>query len=43
MRKATLYIAYVSRKYLSLKVRTFIDFCVEWVSTHAPPEPPTAR
>jgi DNA-binding transcriptional LysR family regulator len=43
MRKATLYIAYVSRKYLSLKVRTFIDFCVERVSTHAPPAPPANR
>jgi DNA-binding transcriptional LysR family regulator len=43
MREATVYIAYVSRKYLPLKIRTFIDFCVEWVSTHAPPEPPAAR
>ena len=43
MREATLYIAYVSRKYLSLKIRTFIDFCVEWASTHAPPKPPATR
>jgi DNA-binding transcriptional LysR family regulator len=43
MREATIYMAYVSRKYLSLKIRTFIDFCVEWVSTHAPPQPPAAR
>jgi DNA-binding transcriptional LysR family regulator len=40
MREATIYIAYVSRKHLSLKIRTFIDFCVEWVSTHRPPKPP---
>jgi DNA-binding transcriptional LysR family regulator len=43
MREATIYIAYVSRKYLPLKIRTFIDFCVEWVSTHAPPGPPAAQ
>jgi DNA-binding transcriptional LysR family regulator len=43
MREATMYVAYVSRKYLPLKIRTFIDFCVEWVSTHTPPKPPTAR
>jgi DNA-binding transcriptional LysR family regulator len=43
MREATIYVTYVSRKYLPLKIRTFIDFCVEWVSTHAPPGPPTAR
>jgi DNA-binding transcriptional LysR family regulator len=43
MREATMYVAYVSRKYLPLKIRTFIDFCVEWVSTHTPPKPPTVR
>jgi len=43
MREATMYITYVSRKYLSLKIRTFIDFCVEWVSTHTLPKPPAAR
>jgi DNA-binding transcriptional LysR family regulator len=43
MREATIYIVYVSRKYLPLKIRTFIDFCVEWVSTHAPPQPPAAQ
>jgi DNA-binding transcriptional LysR family regulator len=43
MREATIYIAYVSRKYLPLKIRTFIDFCVEWVSTHAASQPPAAR
>jgi DNA-binding transcriptional LysR family regulator len=43
MREATMYVAYASRKYLSLKIRTFIDFCVEWVSTHSPPKPPAAR
>jgi DNA-binding transcriptional LysR family regulator len=43
MREATIYMAYVSRKYLPLKIRTFIDFLVEWVSTHTPPKPPAAR
>jgi DNA-binding transcriptional LysR family regulator len=43
MREATIYVAYISRKYLPLKIRTFIDFCLEWVSTHTPPKPPTAR
>jgi DNA-binding transcriptional LysR family regulator len=43
MREATMYIAYASRKHLSLKIRTFIDFCVEWVSTHSPPKPPATR
>ena len=43
IREATIYLAYVSRKYLPLKIRTFIDFCVEWVATHTPPEAPVAR
>jgi hypothetical protein len=32
-----------SRGTASRTVRTFTDFCVEWVSTHAPPQPPAAR
>ena len=30
--KATIYLVYVSRKYLPLKLRTFIDFVVDHVS-----------
>jgi DNA-binding transcriptional LysR family regulator len=37
----TLYVVYVSRKYLPLKIRAFIDFLMEWVA--AVPIPKLAR
>jgi DNA-binding transcriptional LysR family regulator len=33
LRQATLYIVYISRKYVPLKIRTFVDFMVESLST----------
>jgi DNA-binding transcriptional LysR family regulator len=39
LQKATLYIVYVSRKYVPLKIRTFVDFMVESLSIAAIPEP----
>jgi DNA-binding transcriptional LysR family regulator len=32
LRDVTLYLVYVSRKYVPLKIRTFVDFFVEYVS-----------
>jgi DNA-binding transcriptional LysR family regulator len=39
LQKATLYVVYVSRKYVPLKIRTFVDFIVESISIAAIPEP----
>jgi DNA-binding transcriptional LysR family regulator len=37
LRRTTLYTVYVSRKYLSLKIRSFIDFLAEFVAAAAAP------
>jgi DNA-binding transcriptional LysR family regulator len=39
LQQATLYAIYVSRKYVPLKIRTFVDFIVESISVSAIPEP----
>jgi DNA-binding transcriptional LysR family regulator len=39
LRRTTLYALYISRKYVSLKIRSFIDFLVESVSASAAPKP----
>jgi DNA-binding transcriptional LysR family regulator len=38
IREPTLYLVYVSRKYLPLKIRAFIDFMLESISKVAPPK-----
>jgi DNA-binding transcriptional LysR family regulator len=38
LREPTLYLVYVSRKYLPLKIRAFIDFMLESISKAAAPE-----
>jgi len=38
LREPTLYLVYVSRKYLPLKIRAFIDFMLESISKVAPPK-----
>ncbi|HEY0801735.1 MAG TPA: LysR family transcriptional regulator [Steroidobacteraceae bacterium] len=45
LQQATLYIVYMSRKYVPLKIRTFVDFIVESLSISAIPEarPAAAR
>jgi DNA-binding transcriptional LysR family regulator len=37
-RETTLYLVYVSRKYLPLKIRAFVDFLVEAISKVPPPK-----
>jgi DNA-binding transcriptional LysR family regulator len=39
LRRTTLYLVYISRKYVPLKVRSFMDFVVELVATPAPAPP----
>ncbi|HEX3842933.1 MAG TPA: LysR family transcriptional regulator [Steroidobacteraceae bacterium] len=39
LRQTTLYLVYVSRKYVPLKIRSFIDFVVEFVAAAAAHEP----
>jgi DNA-binding transcriptional LysR family regulator len=39
----TLYFVYVSRKYVPLKIRTFVDFFVEYMSRFPVPRPAVAR
>jgi DNA-binding transcriptional LysR family regulator len=39
LQPATLYLVYVSRKYVPLKIRTFVDFIVEAISVSAIPDP----
>jgi DNA-binding transcriptional LysR family regulator len=39
LQQATMYIVYLSRKYVPLKIRTFIDFMVESLSISSLPEP----
>jgi DNA-binding transcriptional LysR family regulator len=41
--EGTVYLVYVSRKYVPLKLRAFIDFLVEYVSTFPPERLPHAR
>jgi hypothetical protein len=41
--QATLYIVYVSRKYVPLKMRTFIDFLVEYTGKFQKDWTPAAR
>ena len=36
LRQTTLYLVYASRKYVPLKIRSFIDFVVEYVAASAP-------
>jgi DNA-binding transcriptional LysR family regulator len=43
LRQATLYIVYVSRKHVPLKIRSFIDFLVTSVRQTPEPELPTIR
>jgi DNA-binding transcriptional LysR family regulator len=38
LRQTTLYLVYASRKYVPLKVRSFIDFVIEYVAASAPPD-----
>jgi DNA-binding transcriptional LysR family regulator len=38
LRQTTLYLVYISRKYVPLKVRTFMDFVLEFVSASAAPD-----
>ena len=38
IREPTLYLVYVSRKYLPLKIRAFIDFIIETISKVPPPK-----
>ena len=38
IREPTLYLVYVSRKYLPLKIRAFVDFILETISKVPPPE-----
>jgi len=38
LRQTTLYAVYISRKYVPLKIRSFIDFSVEFVSALAAPD-----
>jgi DNA-binding transcriptional LysR family regulator len=37
--EVTLYVVYVSRKYVPLKIRTFVDFVVQGVSRFSLPRP----
>jgi DNA-binding transcriptional LysR family regulator len=38
IREPTLYLVYVSRKYLPIKIRAFIDFILESISNVPPPK-----
>jgi DNA-binding transcriptional LysR family regulator len=40
VREAMLYVVYASRKFLPLKVRTFVDFIIESLSATTEPKPP---
>jgi DNA-binding transcriptional LysR family regulator len=40
LRRATLYLVYVSRKYVPLKIRSFIDILVTSSAQLQEPEPP---
>jgi DNA-binding transcriptional LysR family regulator len=40
LKQGTLYFVYVSREYVPLKIRSFIDFAVESVAHAPPPRPP---
>jgi DNA-binding transcriptional LysR family regulator len=40
--EATLYLLYVSRMYMPLKIRTFVDFFVESIGRIADPKPAVA-
>lgn len=39
LRQTTLYLVYASRKYVPLKIRSFIDFVIEYVAASAPADP----
>ena len=39
LRRTTLYLVYASRKYVPLKIRSFIDFVIEYVAASAPADP----
>jgi DNA-binding transcriptional LysR family regulator len=41
LREATLYLVYISRKYVPLKIRSFIDFMVERIPSLPEPQPRT--
>ena len=42
VREATLYAVYVSRRYVPLKIRTFVDFLIEQISKTPEPDPRAA-
>jgi DNA-binding transcriptional LysR family regulator len=42
LRQRTLYVVYISRKHVPLKIRSFIDFLVTWSAQTPEPEIPSA-
>jgi DNA-binding transcriptional LysR family regulator len=43
LQRATLYVVYATRKFVPLKLRTFVDFTVEFLSLDGEPKPPRFR